>query len=403
MNSGNKKNLKNRLIMTVKKSKLIYSIYYYLGTVFINLIKLFLIPDDRLILFISYGGKRYDDSPKVITEAMLKDQRFENYKFVWAFLDPSKHNINPRIKKLRVDSFSYYIAAIKSRVWITNVGIERALSFKGKKTLYVNTWHGTPIKKVGRDIIDKPSVFKSKHESHYDYFCVQGDYDKKIYNSAFNIPERNMILTGLPRNDELADIDYNIVSSIKEKLGLPLNKKIILYAPTFREFNNYKFLAPIDWTKWKEHLGNNYVVILRAHHAIVDSMNIKNVAGFVYNFSTYPELNELMIVSDILISDYSSIFFDYSILDKPMFCFTYDYDEYLNKRGLYFDVRDEIPGGSITEEELISLIINLDYNEAKNKTEKFRSKYVEIYGAASKMLLDTIYKNLNGEITNGEG
>jgi len=394
MNSKSRAAFKGRVIMKIKNSRILYSIYYYLGSFFINLLKIFVIPNDKLILFISYGGKRYDDSPKAITEAILKDHRFNNYKLVWAFIDPNRHNINSRIEKVSVDSFSYYINAIKARVWITNVGVERALNLKGKNTLYINTWHGTPVKKVGKDLKDTLFTFTSKHESKYDYFCIQGEYEKKIYNRAFNIPEANLVLTGLPRNDVLINFDNITLNSIKRKLKLPIDKKIILYAPTFREFKNYQFKTPIDWEKWEHRLSDKYVVVLRVHHAVVGFMNINNMDEFIYNYSSYPDLNDLMIVSDLLISDYSSIFFDYSILGKPMLCYAYDYEEYSKKRGLYFDIRKEIPGGFLSEDELIDQIIKMDYESARISTEDFKNKYIDDYGEATKKVVDLVYRNL---------
>jgi CDP-glycerol glycerophosphotransferase len=279
-------------------------------------------------------------------------------------------------------------------VWITNVGVERALNLKGKNTLYINTWHGTPIKKIGKDLKDALFTFTSKHEGKYDYFCVQGEFEKKIYNRAFNIPEANLVLTGLPRNDVLINFDKITPNSIKRKLGLPIDKKIILYAPTFREFNNYQFKTPIDWKKWEHCLSDKYVVVLRVHHAVVGSININNMDEFIYDYSSYPDLNDLMIVSDLLISDYSSIFFDYSILGKPMLCYAYDYEEYSKKRGLYFDIRKEIPGGFSSEDELIDQIIKMDYESAKKSTEDFKHKYVEDYGEATRKVVDLVYRNL---------
>ena len=170
----------------------------------------------------------------------------------------------------------------------------------------------------------------------------------------------------------LKNHDKNLSENLKRKFELPLDKKIILYAPTFREFNNYQFQTPIEWNKWNKYLSDEYIIILRAHHAVVGSMNIEGMEHFIYDFSSYSNLNDLMIISDILISDYSSIFFDYSILDKPMFCYAYDYEEYSNKRGLYFDIRNEISGGFSSESELINQIIKMDYESAKKSTGDFR-------------------------------
>jgi CDP-glycerol glycerophosphotransferase len=140
-----------------------------------------------------------------------------------------------------------------------------------------------------------------------------------------------------------------------------------------------------------------YIVLLRAHYEVAEVLNVNVDNGFVYDVSNYPELNDLMVASDILISDYSSIFFDYSILDRPMLCYAYDYQKYIDRRGLYFDIREELPGGTIKENELLELIKNLPYENVMKFVRKFRSTYVQSYGNGTKVSLDTIYKNINSE------
>ena len=110
--------------------------------------------------------------------------------------------------------------------------------------------------------------------------------------------------------------------------------------------------------------------------------------------SSYPQLEDLMIVSDILISDYSSIFFDYSIMEKPMFCYAYDYDKYNIERGLYFDIRKELKSTE-DEDQLISMIKTLNKEEMVEKTRRFKEKFVDKYGNATQSALDIIYEAIN--------
>ena len=117
------------LINRVKYSKRIYLAYYYLGSFAIRLLRLFVKKDPRLIVFSSFGGRKYDDSPKCIYEQMIKDARFDDYKIVWAFMYPEKYDI-PRGKKVKTDTFAYYKTLLKARCWITNSTMERGLSFK---------------------------------------------------------------------------------------------------------------------------------------------------------------------------------------------------------------------------------------------------------------------------------
>ena len=133
--------------------------------------------------------------------------------------------------------------------------------------------------------------------------------------------------------------------------------------------------------------------MFRAHYEVVKSMNIVE-DEFCKDVSNYANLNELMMASDMLLSDYSSIFFDYAILGRPMLCFTYDYDEYAEKRGVYFDIREALDDYASNEQAVIDNIMNIDYEKRVADSVRFRNKYVTAYGNASKSVLDLIIENV---------
>ena len=360
----------------------------------IGILKFFVKPDDNLILINSFGGKKYDDSPKELYEAILKDERFQKYRFVWAFHEPNKFDVQGA-EKIKSDTLTYFKTALMARCWISNSGIERGLSFKGKKVFYFNTWHGTPIKKMGSDISDENQSFRTKTKKNpVDIMTAQSDFEADIFSRVFNIPRENFLMCGLPRNDVLANYTSKQREEIKAKLGLPQNKKVILYAPTFREFErdsmqNCVLKPPMNLDKWERELGDEYCILFRAHYEVGKVMNIYD-NEFVRNMTTYPNLNELMIVADVLVSDYSSIFFDFSIMDKPMLHFTYDYEAYSTKRGMYFDIRDELPG-SDNEDGVIQL---LKRENDTSRTIHFRNKYVNYSGKAVDSSLDCIWEKI---------
>lgn len=384
------------LVNRVKSSRTIYYIYYHLGNVFVNTLKQFVKADPKLVLFVSYGGRRFDDSPKEIYEAMQADSRFCEYHLVWAFIDPEKHNID-RGKKISINSIEYVITAIKARVWVTNVSIRRGLSFNGKHTLFVNSWHGTAIKHLAADCKTASCDFKPKDKlARADIMLAQGIYDVEVFAKAFNLRKSQIHLTGLPRNDSLVTgNNQKNIENLKKQMNLPLGKKIILYAPTFREskgigIHSWIQEQPFNLEKWQKKMGENFVLLIRGHH-IVHEMKGISESTFVRDFSSYPFLNDLMLVSDILISDYSSIIFDYSILARPIICYTYDYDQYVHDRGVYFDIRTELDYEE-EEDKLIDRIMKIDYQEGCKKTLMFRKKYVQSYGDASEKALNLIYK-----------
>jgi len=386
------------LINRVKYNKTIYNLYFHIGSFILNRLKFFVKTDDRMIVFVSFGGRKYDDSPKAIYEAMLKDSRFDECRLLWAFIRPDNY-ILPRGGKVKIDTFAYYKALLKARVWVTNSSMTRGLRFSGRKTFLLNTWHGSAIKRMGRDINEGNVSFglkrrKYKFKNYTDLRLAQGQYDVDIFSRAQNLPKDCFRIIGLPRNDELANTSSKLREEKKSKLGIPKRKKVILYAPTYREYdkderNNVILTPALDLEKWREKLGSEYVLLFRAHYEVAKIMGVKD-NGFVKNVSTYPYLNDLIIASDLLISDYSSIFFDYSIQGKPMLCYCYDYDKYAEKRGMYFDIREYLPYAD-NEEQLLELIQRADDPEILEYAQRFQNKFVTAYGNASKKALNIIH------------
>lgn len=391
--------MKKYLFYIVKYVKWIYLLYFYLGTFALKVLKAFVKSDDKLILFISYGGRKFDDSPKAIYDKMITDERFNDYRLVWAFNNPEVYELN-RGEKIKCDTFSYFKTALKARVWISNSTVERGLEFKGKNTFYFNTWHGTPIKKMGSDIGGSNKGFKGKGHWKVDYFTCQGEFEQDVYCRVFKgLNKNNTQVIGLPRNDIYANYTDEYMLYLRNKMGISADKSVILYAPTFREYDKsssmeVKVSIPMHIDKWRKELGDKYVLLFRAHYEVAKGMNIQD-DDFIRDMSGYPQLDDLMIVSDLLISDYSSIFFDYSIMPKTMLAFCYDYERYISERGMYFDIREWLPSAD-NEDDLLKLIKDGNQDEQKVLTRKFQKKYVTSYGSAVKKSLDVIYNNLKG-------
>lgn len=392
--------MNQKIIFYIKYVKFLYACYYYVGTLFLRLLRLFVKPQDNLILFIAYGGKKYDDSPKCIYEAMCCDGRFDGYELVWAFNNPDTYTIG-RGRKVKTDTLRYFITALKARCWVTNSSVERGLSFKRKRTFYLNTWHGQPIKLMGRDMPQENMSFRAKSKWEVDVMLAQSDYEGRLFSRVFDIPLERFEIIGRPRNDELVVSMPNDIKRLKASLNIESQKKVILYAPTFREYEKKgagcHLSIPVDFHKWEKYLSDEYVVLFRAHYEVATYMNVQN-NDFLRNVSGYPRLNDLMIVADILISDYSSIFFDFSVMGKPMLCFAYDYEEYFQKRGLYFDIRKELSCEGISnEDQLLHTITHLKKEQACQLSCQFRDKYVTAYGEASQKSLDIIASELNND------
>lgn len=385
------------LINKVKGSPILYSLYYRIGSFLINTIKIFLKSDENLILFVSYGGKKYDDTPKDVFEAMINDPRFDKYEKVWAFRAPEKYSMDA-CRIIKIDSWDYYKTALRARVWITNVGITRALDFKGIHTLSINSWHGTAIKKIGGDAIKEGNFVSKEKNPLADIMLAQGQYDVEVYSRAFNVPKQNVVITGFPRNDSLVTCNNPItINKIRKDLNIPSGKKVILYAPTYRDYDvdsghGCVMKPPFDLDNWEKKLSKDYILLVRAHIAVMKVLNLKE-NDFIRDVSKYPYLNEILIISDVLISDYSGILFDYSILGRPMLCYTYDYEKYKEKRGVYIDIRKDLTYAE-KDEQLLDMIQNMDWDIETKKAIAFREKFIQQYGNASQKVLDIVYENI---------
>lgn len=353
----------------------------------IRFIGIFVRIDEKAILFVAHGRK-YNDSPRKIYENLINDSKYADYKFFWAVEDGVKVDNIERCVVVKPDTFRYFKIALRCKYWITCVNVERSLRFKKKKCVYLNTWHGIPIKTVGNEAKGR----KDYDFSYINYFCISGEYERDIYKRSFKLKDDQIIKTGMPRNDDLYDVSSEDVLNIKKKLGLPIDKKILLYAPTWRDSvdggKTYEIKPPVNMDYWEKELVNEYVVLVRTHPYTTKLLGIKD-NFFVKDCSDYPNVNDLLKISDILISDYSAVIFDYSILDRPILCFAYDLDDYAKERGLVMDLKQEMPSGVFTtEKELLRKIQSMDYLEECKNTALFKKKYIEYGGNATKQCVD---------------
>lgn len=397
--------MRQKIINIIKTNRLIYELFYYGVSLIIRLLSLIIKTDQNLFLFVSFGGKKYDDSPKAIYEYLSREYKDAKFKYIWAFVEPDKYDL-PNASKVKIDTFKYIVVALRAKYWITNSAIERGLKFKPRNTILLNTWHGTPIKKIcgeGHNVKNKLG-FGSKKGSKIDLMTAQSNYDAEIFERLFNVNRDNILICDLPRNDNLSNYTDNECLMIKSKLGIKdLNKKVILYAPTYREFSldtekNCVLSLPINLDKWREILEEEYIVLLRAHYEVVELLNIRTDDNFIINATSYPELNDLMKVSDLLISDYSSIFFDYSILERPMLCYAYDQQEYEQQRGIYLNINELFKGNLLkTENELLKRILSLRYHDECEKTRIIKKKFIPCTGNATAIAISVMLeKQTNG-------
>lgn len=375
-----------KLKYILKHNVVVLLIYRFVMSAIFRFIGFFVRTDEKLVLLSSYGGDRYNDSPKVLFESMKKDARFADFKYVWAFVDPSSFEIDGA-EKVKIDSIQYFITALKAKIWITNVNIERGLRFKKKNTIYLNTGHGTGPKKGGNAVKGRIDY----DFSNVDILCCDGEYLRNALVTYYKANESSLLWCGRPREDELFDFSDKDKWRIRQDLNIQKDKKIILYMPTWRD---YKHSLP-SFQLWHEMLGNEYVVLCRLHH-FSDIQRIDEFKNFLIDVTNYDDVNELYFASDILVSDYSSAFFDFGLLEKPFFCFADDYQQFCCTYGLFIDIKKEFPHGVFKDDQtLLSMIKNMNYEKECLITKEYIKKYVSHEKNATECCINRLSELLN--------
>ena len=265
------------------------------------------------------------------------------------------------------------------------------------ETIIIQLWHAPgAFKKFGGSVDFKSRGLLKKISDKTDYLIVTSDNIKEFYTEAFQMPKSKIKALGLPRIDYY--FEGHDVAKLKadfcERYGISSDLKIILYAPTFRQedkFNNV--FDYLDLNHFNEVLGDEYVLALRFHPKIkefFDDVEVGLGGGYV-DVSDFESEQMLMLISDLLITDYSSIMIEYSILDKPIIFFVYDYDYYLkDDRGFYFDFESTVPGPIVfTCGELVKVIGDACFD--KSKLSGFvHSQFNEIDGQSSARIVDFV-------------
>lgn len=327
---------------------------------------IFKIKNNRII-FTSFHGESYTCSPKYITEYLIEkyDDKFE---IIWAFNDLNKNKslLNNMIKPVQFKSIKYIYYVLTSKIRINNAE-EWIILPKRNNQILINTWHGGGLyKKVGLD----SKVVKDKLNGK-DYY---GDTDlflasceaavEKMYRKSFNY-KGEVLNSGLPRNDLLFTKNKLFSEEIKLKLNINPDTKIVLYAPTLRESNSKEFI-PLDGEKListlTKRFGGEWIILYRSHLGTnKEGENFTKGLSYYLDVSYYSDMQELLYVTDMLITDYSSSIWDYSFTKNPCILYVPDLDSYINEdRNFYFDI--DTWGFPIckTNKELENIILKYD-------------------------------------------
>ncbi len=360
--------------------------------------------DERKIVFISFFGKTYSDNPRAISESLYRMN--SQLDIVWIFIDPeSKKNILPvYIRTVQAGTFKMIKELATARIWVDNFD-KPIYTYKSKKQYYIQTWHGDRgFKKTRYDSTFIDPSYRLIEKDICDLGIAGSAHATRIYRSAFRY-EGPVLEVGTPRNDCLVKNNQHIRDQIKKNLGVSKEVKIMLYAPTLRrQASKEQSLQQVDGIDLEEAIrvleedtGDEWICFVRSHVSVPGLEGIANSSKMM-NVSAYEDMADLLMITDLYISDYSSSAGDFALRHKPIILFQNDRDQYLEKdRTFYYNINSYPYKIAMNQEELIQLLLEL-----KNiDIQKYCEDILEFYdtkelghaaGEISKIILEQINK-----------
>ncbi|MGW5861808.1 CDP-glycerol glycerophosphotransferase family protein [Streptomyces sp. NPDC055239] len=322
------------------------------------------------VVFESHTGKCYGDSPRAVHQEIL--DRGLRLRCTWSYA-ASPDGFPDTARLVRRWSWRYLWALGRAEFWIDNQGFPHALA-KPRHTTYLQTWHGSAYKRMGFDEARLKTQNAPQRErlqeavDRFDHFLVRSEHDVNTLARAYGISDERLLRCGYPRNDRLVAARARDESSgrfprpsVATDLGIPDHKTVVLYAPTFRGLpsGNRPVRLPLDVRGFAARFGDTHVLLVRAHYMEAASLPACP-PGTVIDVSAHHDVSELLCLADVLVTDYSSIMFDFALLDRPLVHFAPDLDAYAAERGSYFALRDDAGGPVVeTEEELLRVLATL--------------------------------------------
>ncbi|PSK92948.1 CDP-glycerol:poly(glycerophosphate) glycerophosphotransferase [Murinocardiopsis flavida] len=365
-------------------------------------------------LFESYSGKQYSDSPRGIYEELRR--RSPDFPASWIVRE-RQIALPEGLTEVPHTGRGYFEGLARSEHVVTNAHLPTWFAKRPGQTV-VQTWHGSMLKRIGFDIERVQFASRDYHErlarevAQWDYLVSPSPWATPILRRAFRF-EGEILETGYPRNDLFHAPERDALTErVRERLGLPAGKKVVLYAPTWRDDKfysrgKYKLDLHLDLQAMQRRLGDDHVLLVRRHPNIVD--RVPNTGGgFVHDVSTYPEIQELFLVADVLITDYSSLMFDFANTGRPMLFFTYDLADYRdNLRGFYFDFGETAPGPLLeTSDQVIDALRDIDAVHAAHadRYEAFTAQFCPLDdGKAAARIADRLFPGIADRSDRSDG
>ncbi|MBT2449530.1 bifunctional glycosyltransferase family 2 protein/CDP-glycerol:glycerophosphate glycerophosphotransferase [Streptomyces sp. ISL-43] len=328
------------------------------------------LPVKNIVVYDTFRGHGAGDSPRAIHEELVR--RGEKLDHVWLVRD-GRAEVPATARAVQYDSLESWDVLARARYYVVNDSVPLAFRRRPGQTV-VQTWHGTPLKQIGHDFMHdyytSPEVLEAlEHDSaQWSLLASPGSYATPVLKRALGY-DGEVIESGSPRTDALLRPDPERIAEIRSRLGLPEGKKVVLYMPTWREnrlgwtvASGYRLDLRIDLDATRRELGEDHVLLVRGHHKVTEQVREGVRDGFVKDVSRWPDPTDLLLVADVLISDYSSAIFDFVHTDRPILLFTYDLEHYRDTlRGFTFDLEKKAPGPLLRDSaSLIEAVRNAD-------------------------------------------
>ncbi|MFE1552368.1 CDP-glycerol glycerophosphotransferase family protein [Streptomyces sp. NPDC058718] len=319
--------------------------------------------DENLAVYSAYWGRTPSCNPLAVHEAARK--LVPGVRGVWVVNQEYAGSLQPGLQRIAPATFGYWKALARAKYLVNNVNFPDAV-IKRPGQIHLQTHHGTPLKRMGLDQQRYPAVSRSmdfdkllERVDRWDYSVSSNGHSTENWERVYPASFRSLN-TGYPRNDVYYRATAADVRRIRGELGIAHDKTAILYAPTVRDHQKDAFVSRLDLARFARELGPDFVLLVRAHYFYGGDRELNSLAerGALVDVSRHPSVEELCLAADALITDYSSIMFDYANLDRPIVTYADDWEAYRTCRGVTFDLLSGEPGDTpgvitTTEDQLI--------------------------------------------------
>jgi CDP-glycerol glycerophosphotransferase len=358
--------------------------------------------DDHLAVFAAYWYRGYACNPRAIYEeaqGLVADLRG-----VWVVDRAYASRMPPDLEYVVAGTRAYYRLMARAKYFVNNVGFPEEI-VKRPETVRVHTHHGTPLKTMGldqRQAFVRPRMdveMQRRRWARWDYSITQNAFTSGIWERAYPGPYETLEV-GYPRNDILARATDADIARLREALGIGTGRRAVLYAPTHREYLR-EAPPPLGVDALASALGPEYTILVRAHYLDRSTDLERGGAENVLDVTEHPAIEELLLAADVLITDYSSVMFDYAVLDRPLVIYAPDWEVYRRLRGTYFDLLAEPPGVVATsEDELVEAFRSGSVwgEEAARQRATFRARFCYLDdGFAAERVVRRVWLGEGGE------